>query len=564
MFTTALLGLFWAALSWAKPMRRSMQVHESRTSPPPGYTLTEPATSDTVLTLRLALVQSNYTGLVDTLYDVSTPSSAKYGAYLTKEEVEAYMAPTSQSTSSVNAWLSENGLHATVLSAAGDWLSVQMPVGTANDLFDANFSIFTNSVTGKQAVRTLAYSIPIDLTGHLDLVHPTVSFPNPYGYMPVTDVSFSGLAANVASGPCNISLVTPACLQWLYGIPTTPAVSDGNGIAVTGYIQQWPQETFLEEHRPDIDPTTTWTFVSLDGGTDPQIPADAGIEADLDTQYTIGLATDVPVTFISVGNNASTTDDEFADLLIDTALYMLALSSPPQVMTTSYGDDEEYISENLAYALCSAYAGLGVRGVSVLFASGDGGVSGLHYPEETCTTFIPTFPSGCPYLTSVGGTWLIPETAVNFSSGGFSTFFDRPAYQDTAVEDYLAYLVNTNVGLYNPNGRGFPDVAAYAVDFDIVYGGEEGPVSGTSCASPTFASVVSLLNDELLAAGRPSLGFLNPWLYSTGMSALNDITTGNNYACSNYTTGFTATTGWDAVTGLGTPNYLKLKEALGL
>ena len=47
-------------------------------------------------------------------------------------------------------------------------------------------------------------------------------------------------------------------------------------------------------------------------------------------------------------------------------------------------------------ALCAAYAGLGLRGVSVLFGSGDGGVSGLHYPSETCTTFVPTFPSGCP------------------------------------------------------------------------------------------------------------------------------------------------------------------------
>ncbi|KAH9913294.1 family S53 protease [Fomitopsis serialis] len=536
--SSLLLALLFPVISWGTPMRRSMQVQESRTSPPSGYTVTGSATPDAVLTLRLALTQSDYTGLVDALYDVSTPSSASYGAYLSKEDVEAYMAPTAASTSAVNAWLAENGLQATTLSSAGNWLSVQMPVSKADELLDAEFSVFTHSTTGKQAVL-----------GHLDLVHPTVSFPNPYSHMPITDFSSSGLTSEVSTGPCNIDLVTPACLQWLYGIPTTPEEAD--------------LMTFLEEHRPDIKPTTTWTLVTLDGGSDPQSPNDAGIEANLDTQYTIGLATGVPVTFISVGNTDNGTDDEFAETLIDTALYML-VPSPPQVMTTSYGDDEEYISENLAYALCAAYAGLGARGVSVLFASGDGGVSGLHYPEETCTTFIPTFPSGCPYLTSVGGTYLIPETAVNFSSGGFSTFFDRPTYQDTAVEEYLTYLGATNAGLYNPNGRAFPDVAAYAVDFDILYAGEEGGVSGTSCASPTFASVMSLLNGELLAAGRPALGFLNPWLYSSGASALNDITVGNNYACSNYTTGFTATAGWDAVTGLGTPNYPRLKAALGL
>ena len=189
-------------------------------------------------------------------------------------------------------------------------------------------------------------------------------------------------------------------------------------------------------------------------------------------------------------------------------------------------------------------------------------------------------------LTSVGGTENIPETAVSFSSGGFSNYFTRPIYQEGAITEYLnEYLGNQNAGLYNPNGRGFPDVAAYAVAFDIIYDGFYAGVSGTSCASPTFASVVALLNDELVAAGRPVLGFLNPWLYLVAAPALalNDITEGNNYACSDGTTGFNATVGWDPVsglasgvcvvreadgagqvTGLGSPNYAKLRAAAGL
>ena len=152
-------------------------------------------------------------------------------------------------------------------------------------------------------------------------------------------------------------------------------------------------------------------------------------------------------------------------------------------------------------------------------------------------------------LTSVGGTYGIPETAVSFSSGGFSNYFPLFSawYQIPAVEQYLTNLGDTNKGLFNPSGRGFPDVAAYAVNYNIVVGGENGAVSGTSCASPTFASIISLLNDELLSSGQSSLGFLNPWLYGAARSALNDITTGNNYACSNFTTGFNATTGWDPV-----------------
>ncbi|KZT71778.1 family S53 protease [Daedalea quercina L-15889] len=528
----------------------NLKVQESRASPPAGYALTGSAAPDMLLTLRLGLVQSDYAGLVDALYDVSTPSSANYGAHLSREEVEAYMAPKAESTSAVNAWLSENGLQITNASAAGDWLSVQMSVSTANNLLNAGFSVFTHSVTGKRTVRTLAYSIPADLEGHLDLVHPTVSFPNAYGSAPATTFSASKPAAEVDTGPCNISFITPTCLQWLYSIPASPTKSNGSALAVTGLVEDWPQEadlkTFLTEYRSDMDPTTTWTLVTLDNGTDPQSADDAGMEANLDVQYTIGIATDIPVTFISAGDDDNPSSDKFAEVILDTTLYMRGLASPPQVITTSYGDDEDNVSEKLSHSLC------------------DGGFSGLHWPEETCSTFIPTFPSGCPFLTSVGGTYIIPEEAANFSSGGFSNYFDRPSYQDAAVSSYLDILGDINAGLYNASGRAYPDVAAYAYHYTYINAGEELAGSGTSAAAPTFASVISLLNGELLATGRSTLGFLNPWLYSTGASALNDITTGNNYACSNFTTGFNATAGWDPVTGLGTPNYPKLKAALGL
>ncbi|KAH9913299.1 peptidase S8/S53 domain-containing protein [Fomitopsis serialis] len=558
-----LLGLLLPALSATGAPSTSLQVHESRVDPPSGYTLTGPATPDTVLTLRLALAQGNSSGLVDALYDVSTPSSPNYGAYLSKEQVQAHLAPTNESASAVNLWLNESGLQATALSAAGDWLSVQLPVSTANELLDANFSVFTHSSTGEQTIRTLAYSIPTALTDHLDLVHPTVSFPNPGNSAPLTSVPPLQLSVDADTGPCNVSLITPECLQWLYDIPTTPA-THGVQLAVPGYSAEWPQEAylkaFLEKYRPDIDSNTTWELVTLDGGYDPQNSSSISTEGNLDMQWTLGVATNVSVRFISVSNVTVPTEDEFAGWLLDTAHYMLGLDDPPQVMSTSYGVNEEMVSEKLAQNLCTAYAGLGARGVSVLFGSGDGGVAGIHYPDDTCTTFIPTFPGGVP----IGGTYLVPETAADFSGGGFSSVFARPAYQASAVAGYLDYLGDANAGLYNASGRAFPDVAAYSVNFDVVYGGAEGPINGTSCAGPTFANVISLLNDELIAAGRPVLGFLNPWLYSMAKSALTDVTVGNNYACSNFTTGFNATVGWDAVTGLGTPNYPKLKAVLGL
>ncbi|TFY65282.1 hypothetical protein EVJ58_g2063 [Rhodofomes roseus] len=570
MLSFVLVPLLVLLPVFAKPFARDLQVHESRANAPSGYAYTSPASPDALLSLRLALVQSDPAGLVDALYDVSTPENANYGNHLSKEEVEAFVAPTAESVTAVKTWLNDNGISSNVISPAGDWLSIQVPVSKANDLLGAQYSVFTHAGTQKQTIRTLSYSIPTDLLGHLDFVHPTISFPDPNGTPPLVgfpQVPERRSILNDTAGPCaNTSGITPACLQSLYSLPTTPA-THGSAIAVAGYVGQWPQRadlmTFLEDARPDMSPSTTYNLVTLDGGIDPQ-NGSAGIEANLDIQYTVGLATDAPVTFISVGGGSDVTD--FTDALLDTAIYMIGLEDPPQVMTTSYGIDENTVSEKLAYNLCNTYAQLGARGVSILFASGDGGVSGGHYPADGCTTFLPTFPSGCPYVTSVGGTVDIPQTAVNFSGGGFSNYWARPSFQSLTVPNYLASYGSepTDAGLYNASGRGFPDVAAYAVDFAIVVEGAVIPVSGTSCASPTFASVVALVNDALLAAGRPALGWLNPWLYAEGWQGLTDITTGNNFACSNFTTGFETAVGWDPVTGLGTPDYARLLTVLGL
>jgi len=447
-----------------------------------------------------------------------------------------------------------------------------MPVSQASSLFNAEFSVFTHQQTGQQSVRTLAYSIPTALSGHLDFVHPTITFENPFARLPVVSTPIPPSAAQNIAGNNNLTsravpsscatTITPTCLQDLYGIPITPATQSSNVLGVSGFIEQFANEadlsTFLSSLRPDISSTTTFTLQTLDGGVNTQTRADAGIEANLDIQYTVGVATGVPTTFISVGNNFQ---DGALEGFLDIINFLLGESNPPHVLTTSYGQNENTISRNLANNLCNAYMQLGVRGTSILFASGDGGVSGSQ--SANCRTFVPTFPSGCPFMTSVGATTgIAPETAASFSSGGFSNFFARPSYQSTAVSTFLTKLGSTNSGKFNTSGRGFPDISAQGENVEIVLDDEFGTVAGTSCSSPIFASVFALLNDELVAAGKPPLGFLNPFLYSTGASALNDVTSGTNPGCN--TNGFTAGTGWDPVTGLGTPNFAKLRTAVGL
>lgn len=84
--TLVLISLF--SLGLGTPLAsRSMQVHQSRSSVPSGFTLNGPTSSDATIQLRIALKQRDMDGLIEALYDVSTPSSANYGQYLTTEEV---------------------------------------------------------------------------------------------------------------------------------------------------------------------------------------------------------------------------------------------------------------------------------------------------------------------------------------------------------------------------------------------------------------------------------------------------------------------------------------------
>ncbi|EJF57638.1 family S53 protease-like protein [Dichomitus squalens LYAD-421 SS1] len=560
MFSKALVVICFAAVALGKPVARSLQVHETREQVPAAFSLAGPASPDTMLNLRIALVSSDMAGLEKALYDVSTPGSALYGQHLSKEEVEQFVAPTSETVDAVTSWLKENDVEAAKASPAGDWLSISIPVSKANELFDANFSVFTHSKTGTQSIRTLTYSIPTDLKNKLDFVHPTTVFAQPFSgpqfHTPILTPAVN-VTSDAVPSSCG-STITPACLQALYGIPTTSNAISSNVLGVSGFIDQFAQKadlkSFLSRLRTDLPSTTTFTLQTLDGGENPQSASDAGIEANLDIQYTVGVASKVPVNFISVGDNNQDGINGFLDII----QFLLNESTPPTVLTTSYGFNEPDLTSSVANNLCNAYMQLGARGTSILFASGDGGVSGSQ--SQSCTTFIPTFPSGCPFLTSVGATTGITETAADFSSGGFSAIFSQPSYQSSAVSTYLTALGSTNSGKFTKTGRAFPDVSAQGENVEIADGGEFGTVDGTSCSSPIFASVIALLNDNRAAAGKAPLGFLNPFLYSAaGTAALNDVTTGSNPGCN--TNGFPAKAGWDPVTGLGTPNFAKLLSA---
>ena len=178
---------------------------------------------------------------------------------------------------------------------------------------------------------------------------------------------------------------------------------------------------------------------------------------------------------------------------------------------------------------------LGLRGVTVLAASGDTGVQGAAQSGGSpprCAPFAPVWPASSPYVTSVGATMVsnhvaevcnvdqvyamqsnssmpfaCPETTVGeivcstqrgsmiTSGGGFSKRFPQPEYQREAIEEYLSQ-VEVNEHLFNKAGRGYPDLSATGSNVPIIFQKRLTMVGGTSASSPIVAGLIALLNGE--------------------------------------------------------------------
>lgn len=133
------------------------------------------------------------------------------------------------------------------------------------------------------------------------------------------------------------------------------------------------------------------------------------------------------------------------------------------------------------------------------------------------------------------------------TGGGVSATFALPQWQQGLK------ITDAQGAQSALSARGTPDVAGDAdpqTGYNVRVDGAAMVIGGTSAVAPLWAGLIARLN-----AGRSTpLGFINPALYGAP-SALNDITQGNNGA-------YEAATGWDACTGLGSPNGIKLQAAL--
>ncbi|KAF4573648.1 hypothetical protein EYR36_008166 [Pleurotus pulmonarius] len=263
---------------------------------------------------------------------------------------------------------------------------------------------------------------------------------------------------------------------------------------------------------------------------------------------------------------------------------------PPNVISVSRGDEEGRLTEFYSRRQCNEYAKLGLMGVTVIYGSGNTGTAGTtrgYCMDENGTVspngtlFNPAWPGSCPWITSVGGTQLRanatvfdqnPEEVTSMdltmgfftsAGGGFSRRFPTPAYQNRAVQGYLKQLKRTDPGkfkVFNSHGRGYPDLSVISNRYISAENGALVNSSGVSGSSPVMGAMISLINDARLSNGKGSVGFINPALYSSGFaSAFRDIVVGTNTGCKGLQGeqfgGFAALPGWDAASGLGTPNF---------
>lgn len=337
--------------------------------------------------------------------------------------------------------------------------------------------------------------------------------------------------------------------------PTDP--SQTNQKAGAGYTNSDLNAFFskLKLKTPAITP------VSVDGGANlPGLNPDADGEVTLDIEVAGAAAPGARIAVYFAPN----TDKGFIDAV--TAAVHDEVRKPT-VLSISWGGPEDSASKQFLDGVNSAISDASLIGMTVCVASGDSGSSDLSSSDGRPHV---DFPASSPYSLACGGTALTGKNSTITSElvwnegrqggaggGGVSTKFSLPDYQkNTSVAKSPA----------GKDGRGVPDVAGNAdpqTGYQIILTGKELVIGGTSAVAPLWAGLVARINQQLAKNGSGGAGLLNTMLYQlpAGPDALRDITEGNNDIDGNLGV-YSAATGWDACTGLGTPNGEALLQAL--
>jgi kumamolisin len=472
-------------------------------------------------------------------------SGDRSGNFMSREEFAAAHGADASDLSVVRAFANAHGLAVVQEHAARRTVVLSGTVAQ----FCAAFAVQLHRIShrgGTYRGRTGEIQLPAELDGIVEAVLGLDNRPQAKAHFRVQP------AAGKNSHPAAAASVsyTPTQVAGFYGFP------DGTGegqcvglIELGGGYRPADLDTYfagLGSSSPTV------VAVSVDHGANSPTGAGTGPDGEvmLDVEVVGAIAPKAKLAVYFAPN----TDAGFLDA-ITTAVH--DTTNRPSVISISWGGPESSWTAQAMTAMDEAFQAAAALGLTVCAASGDNGSS----DGATGGGDHVDFPASSPFALACGGTKLqAAQTGIESESvwndgagggasgGGISSFFALPAWQK-------GLSARKGAGQSVPlTMRGVPDVAGDAdpaTGYDVRVDGADAVIGGTSAVAPLWAALVARING---IKGKPA-GLLNPQLYANA-SALRDITQGNNGD-------FEAAPGWDACTGLGSPNGKALAEILG-
>jgi len=468
---------------------------------------------------------------------VAELASGKLGVpYLTREEFAARHGADAGDCAAVRAFAAANGLAVVLEHAARRTLVLSGTVAQ----FDAAFGVQLQRMQHASCSyrgRTGSIHLPSSLDGVVEAVLGLDSRPQAAAHFRVRP------AASAATS------FTPTQVATLYGFPASTGLGQCVAlIELGGGFRPADLDTYFKSVGVG---SPTVTAVSVDHAqntpTGDANGPDGEVMLDIEVVGAIVPQASIAVYF------APNTDAGFLDA-ITTAIH--DTTNRPAVISISWGGPESTWTSQAMTAMDDAFQAAATMGITVCIASGDNGSSdGVADGSDHVD-----FPASSPFALACGGTSLhATPSAISgevvwndgasggASGGGISGFFAKPTWQSNlnAV---------TTQGTRTPlTQRGVPDVAGNAdpqTGYDIRVDGTNSVIGGTSAVAPLWAALLARLNH---LSGK-SAGLINPKVYQAA-NALRDITSGNNGD-------FAAAAGWDACTGLGSPNGAALRSVI--
>lgn len=582
---------------------------------------TESPDANAQVPVRIALKQRNLERGMELLMAVSDPDSPTYGQHYSADQVVDLFSAEPESIEKVTKWLRDAGIDGISVPKSKGFVDFQTTTEKLEALLQTKYHIYEQRSTGDHHMGADEYHLPSEISQVVDFVAPgivtaTVKRGDKAIAKPGRPARVQFLGPELAAQGCD-KLLTPQCIKAKYNITDGTLKNAGNAMGLyesdDEYHRQSDLDIFYSKYAKNI-PKGTGPKIDLIDWNGKKPNADGAVgEAALDFDMAIPIiypqGTElyqshdnfdgyqqlgifnqwldaIDGSYCTYSSHGQTGDDPVVDGT--TPNEMCGTFKPTNVISVSYGLAEASWPAKYLERQCEEFMKLGLQGTSLVFASGDGGVAGGHGGDclgDNREIFNPSGPGSCPYVTAVGSTFLPagssiddPEEATNYfsSGGGFSNVWTQPDYQKSAVSSffenhdpgYPTYNTKDGVvpksgGIFNKAGRGFPDVAALGDNGAIVFNGRLGASGGTSMSAPIFAAILTRINDERISIGKGPIGFANPAMYKNP-DMFNDITRGEqsdangNGACGGKA--FKAVSGWDPVTGLGTPDYPAMLE----